>query len=251
MDDCQPSTLVKRAELLDALRAEPRTAGELERALSMSRSTVHRATEHLVERNVLRKEGQEFALTDPGRVAADEVVGFRDRMDGIEKLEPFLETADVSGVDLPFSALADAAVVRPDAKESHRVESVIRDRIASAESLRLFSGVVSPFYLEEIRDVVVTGATVEAVFDPKAVEVLFDEYAALSKDAAKAGEIAIKIHERCPFELFVFEETVGLAAHDDRGSPRLFVESSSEAVFDWADRLFERYATESEYATLF
>ncbi|NHN59870.1 MULTISPECIES: winged helix-turn-helix domain-containing protein [Halorussus] len=251
MGDCPLVSLVKRVELLDALREEPRTAGDLERDLDASRSTVHRATERLADEGVLRKEGKAFELTRSGRLVADEVVRFRDRTETACELRPFLDAADLRDVDLPLAALADAAVVSPDERHPHRVEAAIRDRIRSSRSLRLLSGVVSPFYLREIHDAVLDGAAVEAVFDPQAVEVLFEEYGGLSRNAASEGDVSIEIHEDCPFELFVFEDAVGLAAHDGRGFPQQFVVSESPAVRDWAERLFERYENDSEYATLF
>lgn len=237
--------------MLDALLDEPQTSAELERSLTASRSTIHRTTESLIEEGLLEKSEQEYALTDTGQMLATEVVQFQKRSTMVRELEPFIETADIDDVRLPLDHLADATVIRPDPKRSHQVAQHILDRIDTMSSLRLFSGVVSPIYLDAIYDAVIEGATVEAIYDPQIIEILFTEYGRESKEAVRKGELAIKIYDDCPFELFIFDESVFLVAHDENGFPRAVVESDAPAVRDWAEALFERYAEASEYATIF
>lgn len=251
MDDRSLVTLVKRAELLAALHEGPHTTSELEGALNASRSTVHRAINSLREADIVQKDGPAFSLTSYGVAVATVVIEFRNAAETVSKLEPFLAATSVDVADIPLYAFSDATFLRPDPKETHRIETAIQDRIRATESLQLFSSVVSPFYIAEIHDRVLEGASVDAIFDPRAVEVLFNDYSDLSRSAAREGAITIEMHDQCPFELFLFDETVGLVAHDSRGFPQLFVEAENADVRRWAEDLFARYEAESEVVTLF
>lgn len=251
MDNRSLVTLVKRVELLAALHEEPHTTSELEGTLNASRATVHRAINSLREADIVRKDEQAFALTEYGVAIASVVIQFRDAAETVCNLEPFLAATSIDIAEIPLYAFSDATFLRPDPKETHRIETAIQDRIRTTESLQLFSSVVSPFYIGEIHDRVLEGADVEAIFDPQAVEVLFNKYSDLSRSAARDGAITIKMHEQCPFELFLFDETVGLVAHDARGFPQLFVEAANADVRRWAERQFARYDAESETVTLF
>ena len=69
--------------------------------------------------------------------------------------------------------------------------------------------------------------------------------------AAAEGGLHIRAHDCCPFELFVFDRTVGVTAHDGTGVSHAFVETEGEAAVEWANGLFDRYAAEAEYVTRF
>ncbi|MDS0476727.1 transcriptional regulator FilR1 domain-containing protein [Natrinema sp. 1APR25-10V2] len=95
------------------------------------------------------------------------------------------------------------------------------------------------------------GSEVVAIFDRQVVEILFSEYGRHAREAARTGCFEVLVYDQCPFELFLCDATVGIAAHDDNGFLRLFVESDDPDVLHWAESLYERYRDRSEYATLF
>jgi predicted transcriptional regulator len=241
---------VKRAELLSFLRTTSADADTLDRNLSASRSTIHRATQSLTDQGLVEKVDGVFELTSVGAVVAARTEAFQRQLDAVDRLEPLLEVIDAEAVDLPLEHLADATVERPRPGRPHVVVGCLDDLVADAESMRMFSGVVSSVYVDIAYEAVRNGTEIQAVFRRGVVGDLFCEHAGKSREAARTGRFEVRIHDDCPFELFLFDDRVGLSAHDERGLPVAFVETSDPAVVEWAESCFARYWGAAEYATI-
>jgi len=252
MDEEFPAEVIRRSEYLDALREGPQSARALERRLPASRSTIHRVTKQFVEVGVVRQTEEGVELTGTGRALAREAVRFRERIRTTRRLDALF---DVPGGDvpaeLPIEDLADARVVEPDRRDAHRVTDAIIDRLRRSSSIRLVSSAASPVFLDALYDRAVGGAAVDAVMHPEAVEVLFSRYGETAREAVRSGEFAVRIGDGLPFELFVFDDAVGLAPIDDEGVLQAFVTSEDDGVVEWGRSLFEQRREASEYATLF
>ncbi|QLG49343.1 helix-turn-helix transcriptional regulator [Natrinema halophilum] len=245
-----PVELVRRGELLDALFDGPKTPGELEAETSFSRSTVHRAIESLVEQHVLTESDCGFELTGFGRVVATETAEYRTNVVTAGRLQPLLDEVDATAVTLPLDGLEGAEITRPKQAHAHVATTRITDLLAGSNRIRLFSGVISPIFLDIAYKQVLSGTEVVAIFDRRVIEILFSEYGKNAREAARTGRFEVMIYDDCPFELFLCDGTVGIAAHDD-GFLRLLVESDDLGVYEWAESVFDRYRERSEYATIF
>jgi len=250
MDDQDLVPLVKRASMLEALLEAPRTTRELERELSASRSTIHRATSAFVDRGLVTETDDGVALTPIGRVLAREIVGFRERAATARRLDALFDE-DTSDAELPLGDLANARVVEPSTRRPHAVLEAILDRIRSAESVSLLSSVVSSLYLDALAERVKAGATVDAIFPREVVELLFSEHGDLSRELAREGPLSVRIHEGCPLDLFVFDDAMGIASHQRDAGLEAFVVCEDEAALAWARDRFQQCAAEAEYATVF
>ncbi|MFC6724934.1 helix-turn-helix transcriptional regulator [Halobium palmae] len=250
MDDEDITEIVKRAPILDALRDEPCGANELEERLSFSRSTIHRATNSLADQGLIEKRDGKFELTSFGRIVGGRLADCRRDLDTADRLAPFLEAVE-PGAEIPLGRFADATVTRPRAGQAHFAVKRLSDLMAESGSLRAFSAVVSPIYVDiccrEARD----GADVRAIFDRQVVDILFDEYASEAREAIDAGDLEVLIHDDCPFELFLFDDRMGMTAHDEDGNGTLFVETDDPDAYEWAESLFREYESEAEFATVF
>lgn len=250
MDRKYTTEVIKRAPLLDALRDGPAEASELERRLSMSRSTIHRATRSFVEWGLLTKTDGVFQLTNFGHVVADRVAGFRAQLDAAAQLESYLNTVESPPLGLPLEQLGDATITNPKAGMAHVGVKRLTDLMADSTSLRMFSSVVSPIYVDLCYREALNGMEIAAIFDRRVVELLFSEYGSKSREAAREGQFEVRIHDDCPFELFLFDDCVGITAHDESGNPCSFLESTNPEVIAWGEQLYERYESEAEYATM-
>ena len=252
MSDDLAVEAVRRVALLDRLRDGAHTASELDATLDVSRATVHRATASLAERGLLAEGEDGYALTGFGVAVAEEVRAFRANVAAAERLAPFLDAVGPeTAAEIPLDRFADARVVEPDPRRAHADVERIRGLLADSESLRLFSRVASPVYVDAASRAAADGKRVDAVFDPEAVEILFDRYADRLREAAAVGDLSVRAYDGCPFELFVFDRAVAMTAHDDRGVQRAFVETDDPAAREWAERLFERYDEHAKLVTVF
>lgn len=242
--------IVKRASLFELLSDGPREANELVENLDMSRSTVHRTTHSFVENGLVRESDAGFELTGFGDAVADEVTDFRTRVASANKLEEFLNTIEPTDVDVPIERFADADVTHPKPRQPHFAVKRIIELIEESESLQIFSSVISPFYIDVAYREIMAGTEIDVIFDQQIVEIIASEYAERATEAARTGKFEIRVRDDVPFELFVFDGCIGMAAHDDNGIARVFVETDSPEAVEWAEGVYESYRDAAERINL-
>jgi predicted transcriptional regulator len=241
--------MVRRAPLFEALGEQALDLNELENTLSVSRSTIHRTTESLDDQGVIRKANGTFELTGFGETVADELDQFRLRVDAARKLAPFLNTVDVGWIDVPVECFGDAETTEPKPRQPHFGVKRIIDLIEAADSLRMFSSIISPFYVDVVHREMMEGMEIEVIFDSDIVEIIEEEYAREAREVFETGRFEVQVHEDVPFELFLFDDRLGMAAHDASGIPRAFVETDSGGAIEWGETVYERYRREASDAS--
>lgn len=238
--------VVKRASLFELLRDEPREANKLVENLDMSRSTIHRTTHSFAEKGLIRQSEAGFELTGFGRAVADEVIQFRERVASANKLEVFLNTVEDADVDVPTERFSGADVIHPKPRQPHFAVKRIIELIEESETVRMFSSIISPFYVDVAYREMMDGTEIDVVFDRKVVEIIASEYAERATEAARTGKFDVRVHDDVPFEIFVFDDCVGMAAHGDNGIARVFVETHSPEAIEWAEDVYESYRDDAE-----
>lgn len=233
--------VVKRASLFELLHHGPREAKDLVENLDMSRSTLHRTTRSFVESGLLRESDAGFELTGFGRSVADEVTQFRSRVASANKLEEFLNTVEATEVDVPTERFSDADVIHPKPRQPHFAVKRIIELIEQSESVRMFSSIISPFYVDVAYREIMDGTEIDVVFDQQVIDIIASEYADRATEAARTGMFEISVRDELPFELFVFDDRIGMAAHDDNGIARVFVEADSPEAIEWAEDVYQSY----------
>lgn len=238
--------IVKRASLFEQLCDGPRKAKDLVENLDVSRSTLHRTTHSFVENGLLRESDEGFELTGFGHAVADEVTRFRGRVRSANKLETFLNTVEATDVDVPTERFSDADVIHPKPRQPHFAVKRIMELIEQSKSVRMFSSIISPFYVDVAHREMMNDTKIDVVFDHHIVEIIVSEYAERATEAARTGMFEIRVHDDVPFELFIFDDCVGMAAHDDNGIARVFVETDSPEAIAWAADVYESYRDAAE-----
>ncbi|WP_255170834.1 helix-turn-helix transcriptional regulator [Natrononativus amylolyticus] len=234
---------VRRAALLAELRSAPADAGDLEDSLDISRSTVHRATNTLLELNLLQQSNGKYELTGVGEFVADETQAYRNRVGSALSLEPFLNLVDVD--DVPVQHFSEADVILPQPRQPHFSVRRIIELIQSSDTLGILSTVISPFYVDVAHREMLDGMEIEAVFDEEIIDIVLEEYEREALEAFETGRFHVHVHPDVPFELFLFDDRIGMAAHDENGIARVFVETDDPNAIDWASSLYERHLAES------
>lgn len=238
--------VMKRAPLLDALREQPMTMGDLDEAVTTSRSTIHRALGTFEDLNLVRKSDQTYELTEFGCIVTDRTSQFRRNLATARRLDEFLNAVNASELDIPVEYFADAEVIRPEPRKAHRGVKRIIDHIRSADSLLMFSNVLSPLYADVAREEMIDGMELEVVFDERIMDLLVSEYADDAVEAFETGRFDVYFGPDIPFELFISEDSMAMAAHNHSTLPRMFVKSDSADAIAWAEELYARYRDRAE-----
>lgn len=237
-DDGFYTEIAKRTPMLEVIREEPRSLQELDQLLSMSRSTIHRAIRSFEERGLLEKNADGYVLTGYGLIVADEATTFRDRLQIAHRLGDFFTIVHPTDVQVPFERFADATVTRSQPQQAHTGVKRIIDFIERADSLRMFSNIISPLYvdvaLREMRD----GMNIEVIFDDSVLEIIQTEYAEQALEAYETGRFTVLVEQDVPFELFLAEDGMAMAAHDESTLPHVVIESDSPGAYEWAEGVY-------------
>lgn len=235
---------IRRAPILAALRSEPATPSDLVDELGISRSTIHRAKESLVELGLVVQPNSHLQLTGLGEIFADETQQYSARIRAAQSLQPFLNTIDTCKI--PIEHFANAKVTKPMSRRPHMSVRRIVKLIEESDSLQMFSTVISPIYVDVGYREMTSGMEIEAVFDEQAIDIMLSEYPEKTYETVKTGNFDVHVHDGLPFELFLFDDKMGMAAHDEDGIARVFVECSAPPAIQWAERLYDRHFSEAE-----
>lgn len=237
---------VQRFPLLRTLRRRSGEPRELERTLSMSRSTIHRATSSLEEKGLLSRGDEGIELTPLGRTVTDEIEDMRADLDTATRLAPFLNTVEDPDIGIPLELFADADVTHRQPRQAHFGVKRIIDRIEATDSLCMFSTIVSPLYVEVVHREILDGTDVEVIFDAEVSDVILENYRSETTEALSTGRFHLLVGDDIPFELFIYDDGMGMAAHDADGIARAFVETDAPAAVEWAEELYARYEKRSQ-----
>ena len=233
--------VLNRWPLLEALLHGPQTLGELDESLSTSRSTIHRACQNLLELHVVEKAGNEYSLTRLGTVVTVETDAYRTRLLTARRLERLLNVVDPSNVDIPLEHFDAADVVVPQPRQAHSGLKRVLNLIEQSESLRIFSSIISPIYVDVAYREMEKGTDIEVIFDREVIEIILEQYVEEAMAAMESGNFHVFVGEEIPFEVFIADSKMGIAAHDESGLPQIYVETANPDAVGWANDLYERY----------
>ena len=235
---------IRRAPLLRALTDGPASIADLSDSVDMSRSTIHRATNSLAERHLLRRSNGEYELTILGEIVAEKTGTFGEDVETAASLEPFLNTIDTA--EVPVEHFVDASVSRPTPRQPHTSIQRIIELIEGSDTLHMLSTVLSPIYVDVGYREMMDGMQIEAVFDREAIDIMVTQYAEKAYETISTGNFSVYAHDGLPFELFVLDDMVGMAAHDDYGVARVLVECDDPEAIEWAERLYRERRSEAD-----
>jgi predicted transcriptional regulator len=214
----------------------------------VSKTTLHRIVEFLREYDLVEERDRELALTPLGRVAADEVSGYVERMTTARRIEPFLNNValDAPEYDLDVDLFRDATVTLPKPGQPQRPVRRVMDLVAEADELRGFGPVLLPIYVEVFHREIKDGMQTELLLDQNVFEGLRSEYPEKLRESVETGSLEVLVHDGLPFGLVLSEEAIALLGYDDEGVLRVLLEDDSADLLAWGEDVYEAYREQAE-----
>ncbi|WP_436926704.1 helix-turn-helix transcriptional regulator [Halosimplex amylolyticum] len=238
--------VVRRGSLLEALRSGAAAADEIVESVDMSRSTVHRATKTLEKHDILEETNGKYELTSLGEIIAAETERFETRIWTAVSLKQFLNPIDVNGDGIPVEYFADAKMTRRRPRQPHTTIHRISELIENSDDLRMFSTVISPIYVDVGYREMMDGMEIQAIFDRDVLDLMLTEYPEKAQETISTGNFDLYAHDGLPFELFLFDDKMGMAAHDENGNAEVLVECDDPSAIEWAEDVYSKHLSEAE-----
>lgn len=119
--------------------------------------------------------------------------------------------------------------------------------VQETETLRgLDVDAIAPLYMDEIQRRIVDGMNTEDITHPGAVKDSLDGYPDKCMEACASGYLTVRLHDDLPFGLAIFDDRVGIGVCErDTRNLRVFVDTDSSAVREWAEAVYEVYESEA------
>ena len=227
-----------RVRVLARLSESPRERRELAEETGITRPTLSRILDELVERRWVARDGRTYHATALGRFLAEEFEAFVERVRPVTLLDDVAPWVPAEGFEFELTRLATAEVVTATptnavAPTTHAVRELRR-----ATEVTVVSPAVLPSAIEACRDLTVEGdQRIVAIVTGDVVDALREdaELSATLHEMVTAGRTEVfRSDEHIPYPLLVTDDRVTIILSDADGAPHAAVTSEDDAVRSWA-----------------
>lgn len=248
MTDEVETTLValcRRESILRRLAEGPRRKREIEPNLDCSRSTLDRALRSLSDLGLVERCNGKYRLTLRGRLALQEYERFADRMCGIQRAAPVVDSLPPNCPLCP-AVLEDCDVITPDRSAPSRpVERYLSD-VREAAAIRAVGRVVTDRYVAAFREAIIDeDAEARITLAESGIRRLLTGHRAFLERTLSLDRFELReIDEEPPFSFCVLQQPettlVSIMVYSANGASGYLRSDSTEAV-EWAESLFDDY----------
>ncbi|MEF8841341.1 MAG: MarR family transcriptional regulator [Haloarculaceae archaeon] len=242
------SRSANRVRILEALADRPHTRRQLMDVTGVSRTTLGRILNELVERGWAERNADgRYAATRTGEHVAAAFTPLVDAMATVRSLGDAAAWLPESVHDVGLDAFRDATVHRPDPNAPMSFAHELVDRLGDAETFRTLTYLAPPAHSvaevlhERARE---DGFATEFVLAGGLAEYLVEdpERRERWRESVESGAVVYHYDGYISCNLFVIDGTVLVVnTSPEDGSPGAFIESDHPRVLEWADELIATY----------
>ncbi len=249
--------IVRQSPVLTALRTEPLDRREIEQRMGISKTSSHRYTRSLAERDLIEKTEGRYRLTAAGDVIEDAAATCLTTVWRAMQLAPVLEavaTRDILAFDLAL--FADATVTSADYGDPYAPMTRFVSLLQEAKTVRgINSCMIAPTYMDEFQQRIIEGMETELIDLPEVAEDIMESYPEKCVEVCVSGYLTLWLHEMhdtLPFGLILFDDRAGIGVFNSfPGSLQTFVDTDDPKVIKWAEGVYNQYREEAIYLETF
>lgn len=246
--------VAERFELLDSTRTMPRDKRTLGTELDLSRSTVDRAIRDLEVAGLVHRTSDGYTTTTIGQQAAEQYHATVATVTAILAAQDILQVLPAQCAITP--ALLDGSETeRVDETTPYRLSAAVRDRLETADRLRVVLPVLAAPQLLDLchRRIVQDGTPVELVIDPALFETLTTEFPGPLSEMAATDAFTAFVGDVPPFGLLLADTdtgtTVAVMAHVDQRSVYGALHNDTAAAIRWAEERYDHIQADATERT--
>ncbi|WP_071391284.1 helix-turn-helix transcriptional regulator [Haloprofundus marisrubri] len=234
-----------RIAVLDAVASGPHTRRELEEVVGASQPTLARILRDFEARHWVERRGTEYVPTPSGSFVADSFTELLSNVETEVRLRSVAQWLPMDSLDVSLARFDSARITRPTRTSPNGPLKRALELSGEAKTQQVVSYVLNHEMLETLHDAAVDGTqSLRGVLSRETVETLCDDSTSKQRLRAllAAENTALRLaDEPIPFAVGVADETVYFFLRDDEGLLRALLESTDEAVHEWAIETVEAY----------
>lgn len=238
-----------RVPALVALTERPRSRAELCELTGVSASTIRRTLDEFEDRIWIRKDGYRYTATRLGEEIASGMEDLVERVETERKVRNvwhFLPD-ELGDQTLETWAAMTVTVAEPDApyRPVNRFESLLQ-RTDELRFVRPEIAMMEPCF-DVLRRLIDEGVDVVLVDRPQNHTYFLTTYSERSSAMMQRDNFTVLEHDALPpYGIGLLDERVAISCFErDSGTVRALIDTDEAPVREWAQSMYERYATEA------
>ncbi|MFB6173466.1 MAG: helix-turn-helix transcriptional regulator [Halobacteriales archaeon] len=234
-----------RVAVLQSLAAERRTRSELAAETGASQATLGRILADFEERSWVRRVDGAYEATATGDLVADAVADLVAALDLERDLREIVEYLPTEALGFDLARLADAEITVPTETRPNAPVRRLLELERAAGEVRAFSHAFNEQTLDLLAERTAAGdVAFRGVFAPAAVDALRSDPSLRERLRTVVGADTAAVRVRSagiPVAGTIADDRVHVLVRDDSGVLRAAIDTDDPAVYEWAERAFERY----------
>ena len=243
-----------RVEVLEALADEAHTRPELRDSTGIPQPTLGRVLAGFEERGWIERDGQQYRLTGPGSMLAEDFAELLETVETVQDLAEIRGRLPIEEMDFDVRLLREARITvpRPPDVFAHmrRGEEIVRD----ATRVRTL---VSTFMLDTLPKqrewVLERGQHEEVIMAADAVDGLVSQPEAIGtvREVLASENMRVYRYEgEIPVGLTLADDVAVITPYDERNVPCALIETENETVRAWVARTLDEYRDRATEVTV-
>lgn len=234
-----------RIEVLLRLASEPWTRSELQDETGIPRATLSRILADFWQRDLVAKEGHQYAITPLGSVIAADLRSLFESVDTMQRLQAIAAWLPLDEIEIDLNDILDAELTLPTQADPMAPMKHAAAVLREVERVQaLCPAVVHEPLVTEWRGIVERGQQFEGVVTTEVLDVVSTdpEMADRVRDVAAADNAALFVcEEAISYFVILADSMVLLVATDEEGAIQGIIETDDEDVRSWAEVTIAAY----------
>lgn len=237
-----------RVRILDSIAGSPKSTQELAAEIGMSRATLGRILQELVDRGWTERRGRAYATTPLGAFVINEFTALLERLNTIRVLNRTARWFPEEHFDFDLHSLATAEVVTTTRTDVLAPMTYVAKQIRNSDRVTILSHAMLTNCIEAVFQGTEVGQRVDITITPAVVAAIQDddELASMVNGLLENDQVVISQYDgTIPFVFAITDDEVNLLLFDDEGAPHALICTDDSAVLSWAESTFATYASTS------
>lgn len=240
-----------RTSILLSLNESSKNLTSLKQDLNLESSTIIHSTNKLEKRNLIFKNGENYDLSQTGKIFTLKLVNLIKAVDTVKSHEKLWSDHKIDGIPqdliLKIGNLNESIIVEADSTHLTKVLDYFTQLLISSKVVKGVSPIFHPYLPKALEAAVNNGADVQLIVTKEILEVLSKSNPKLLTNISNDYELYVT-YENVKEAFTVTEKCISFGLFNEKEMYDFNIDlySESKEAIEWGRNLFEYYLKRSE-----
>ena len=240
-----------RTRILLSLNESSKNLSDLKRELNLESSTIIHSTSKLEKRDLIFKNGENYSLSQIGKIFAIKLVNLIKTIDIVKSHEKLWLNHEIEGIPedllMKIGDLEKSNLIKADSTHLTKVLDYFTQLLTSSKTIKGVSPVFHPYLPKSLKSAIYNGANVQIIVTNEILEVLNKSSPELLTKISNNYDLYVT-YENVKEAFTVTEKCISFGLFNEKGMYDFNIDlySESKESIEWGKNLFEYYLKRSE-----